>query len=335
MCCISIIITCYNIEAYIEKCINSIKNQTYKNLQIIIVDDGSTDNTLNKINKVAELDNRITIISKQNNGVQSARIDGLQESRGKYILFVDGDDWLEKNAVEILYKKAKENDAQIVYYNYYYANSNGKKNVCKMPKLKINKEYEFLKETLNTNLQPGLCLKFIKREFINDKNIVFPQNTEFGEDLATTVLIAVNKPIVDYVNEPLYYYFQRENSVTQNITDKVLTISTSLELIYKYLNDYNLYEKFKDEYEFLVYNHIYICRVISQSYKSKFHREFAILWRSKNIKISNNLSYKSYLSNQSFMRKFKLLCYNKNYQLGRTYSVITEFIKNIIKKVFQ
>ena len=96
---VSVIIAAYNIEKYIQRCIESVVNQSEREIEIIIVNDGSTDNTLNIINKVNELDDRIIVINKKNQGLIEARKTGLKYANGEFILFLDGDDWLENNCI--------------------------------------------------------------------------------------------------------------------------------------------------------------------------------------------------------------------------------------------
>ena len=110
---ISIIVPVYNVEKYIKKCIDSIINQTYKNLEIILVDDGSPDNCGKICDEYAEKDKRIKVIHKENGGLSDARNAGIKIARGCYIGFVDSDDWIDKNMYEKLYKTLKEKDADI------------------------------------------------------------------------------------------------------------------------------------------------------------------------------------------------------------------------------
>ena len=118
---VSVIIAAYNIEEYIERCIESVINQSEIEIEIIIVNDGSTDNTLNIIKKMSDLDERIIIINQKNQGLVEARKRGLKNANGKFILFLDGDDWLENNCVEELYKTAIDKNADVVLYNAYKA----------------------------------------------------------------------------------------------------------------------------------------------------------------------------------------------------------------------
>ena len=123
---VSIIVAAYNIEDYIKRCMYSIVNQTFKDIEIIVVNDGSTDNTLNIINDFAKNDARIKIIDKKNGGLIEARKSGLEIASGEYILFLDGDDWLHLEAIEKLYQEAKKDNFDIVLYNFYLAYDNNK-----------------------------------------------------------------------------------------------------------------------------------------------------------------------------------------------------------------
>ena len=114
---ISIIIPIYNVEKYLEKCLDSILNQTYKNLEIILIDDGSTDNSPNICNSYCEKDKRIKIIHKNNEGVSSARNKGIELSKGKYIVFIDSDDYVSNEHIEVLYDCIISNNVDLVISN--------------------------------------------------------------------------------------------------------------------------------------------------------------------------------------------------------------------------
>lgn len=122
---VSIIVPVYNVENYIFKCLSSIINQSYKNLEILIVDDGSEDNSINIAKEL--IDGRCVILKKENGGLSSARNYGLKRATGSYIMFVDSDDWLEKNAIELLLTNIKKNNADIVQGEAIYFYENHKK----------------------------------------------------------------------------------------------------------------------------------------------------------------------------------------------------------------
>ena len=111
---ISVIIIAYNIEEYIERCLKSVLMQSLSEIEIIIINDGSTDNTLKIINELVINDNRVKIINKKNSGIIEARKSGIEIASGEYILFVDGDDWLELNACDRLYEIATENNLDLI-----------------------------------------------------------------------------------------------------------------------------------------------------------------------------------------------------------------------------
>lgn len=116
---VSVVVPVYNVKAYLEKCINSILNQTYENLEIIIVDDGSTDGSSDICDQFLKKDNRVFVIHKENGGVVSARQAGIDKAKGEYVIAIDSDDWIEPIMISELYTLAIENDADIVSSGYY------------------------------------------------------------------------------------------------------------------------------------------------------------------------------------------------------------------------
>ena len=116
---ISVIIPIYNVEEFLPKCIDSVLNQTLKNVEIILVDDGSTDNSSIICDEYALLDNRITVIHKKNEGLSASRNIGIDVAKGNYLAFVDSDDWIEESMFEIMYNTIVTNDADMVVCNYY------------------------------------------------------------------------------------------------------------------------------------------------------------------------------------------------------------------------
>lgn len=128
---ISIIIPVYNIEKYLSRCIESVLDQTYQNLEAIFVNDGSTDNSLKILEEYQKKDKRIKIINKENAGSGAARNDGIEQSKGEYLAFLDSDDWYEKDFLERLYKNLKENNSEIAMCNpkMVYNNKERNKNI--------------------------------------------------------------------------------------------------------------------------------------------------------------------------------------------------------------
>ena len=116
---ISIIVPIYNAEKFLNKCIKSILKQTFENFELILVNDGSTDKSLDICNKYAKSDKRIKVINKKNEGSVLARKRGIKEAKGDYVIFVDADDWISINALEVINEEINNNNADVIVFNYY------------------------------------------------------------------------------------------------------------------------------------------------------------------------------------------------------------------------
>ena len=212
---ISIIVPIYNVEKYLEKCIESLLNQTYKNIEILLIDDGATDRCPQICDKYMEKDKRIKVIHKDNGGLSDARNVGIEIANGKYIGFVDSDDYVEKDMYEFLYKNIKENNADIAICGRYINNADGRQIIDANPNLFIIMD---TKEALiNLNSYKGFdmsaCDKIYKKELF--ENIRFP----FGkkcEDYYTMYKVFDKANKIIYNSNPKYHYFQRENSISRN-----------------------------------------------------------------------------------------------------------------------
>ena len=210
---VSVIIPAYNIEDYIGRCLDSIISQTYKNLEIIMVDDGSRDHTGEILDNYAKKDRRIKVIHKENGGVSSARNKGIEVAEGDYIGFIDGDDLIEPEMYKILVDLLEEEDADIAHCGYqmvfpdrvdYYHNT-GKK--------KIQTTEEGLKDLLSGEIiEPGLVNKLYKKELI--KNCRLDETVKINEDLLMNYqLFKLSQKSVYYDITP-YSYMIRSSSAT-------------------------------------------------------------------------------------------------------------------------
>lgn len=237
---ITIIIPIYKVENHLSKCIESIINQTYKNLEIILVNDNSPDTCPDICDKFASQDKRIKVIHKSNNsGVSAARNLGLDRATGEYISFVDGDDWIELNMIEVMYSLIKEDNSDIAMcgYSLVYPNKyveSDQRNIRK----KMN-NIEALKEILVGSVKGFLVNKLFKRNIFND--IEVPEDMDIFEDLYTCCNILTSKRKIVYVSSSLYNYVQNADSVTndlskyfhENGTLKAITVLNSIKKIYK------------------------------------------------------------------------------------------------------
>lgn len=211
---VSVIIPVYNVEKYICECIESVINQTYKNLQIIIINDGSTDNSKNLCNKYANKDNRIIIVNKKNGGAASAKNIGIDIAEGDYIAFLDGDDYLNLDAIEYMVNLIENYNSDIAHCDFYevYKNKNREEDVIKA-EVKVLETEEMLRKLL-TDWKTGLFTnKMFKKEVI--KGIHFIEGRCIDDDFFTYKCIMKSKSIV-VSNKITYNYRMRLSSVMQS-----------------------------------------------------------------------------------------------------------------------
>ena len=247
---ISIVVPIYNMEKYLDKCINSIINQTYKNIEIILVDDGSTDKSSKIINKYKKLDKRIKAYYKKNGGLSDARNYGIDKATGEYIGFIDSDDYIEKNMYETLYNNIiKYNaDISVVGFNVVYESTDIKNRVEYQEvtdKLEIYNRKEAFDLLFDANKFGNFAWnKLYKKELF--KNIKYPLCKKM-EDLGTTYkLVEISNKIV-YEPLKLYNYFQRSGSIMNN---KDLKFMKDI-----YLLSYERFIYYDNKYGFNIDNH--------------------------------------------------------------------------------
>lgn len=236
---ITIIIPVYNVECFLVRCLDSVIGQSYKNLEILVIDDGSTDSSGIICDKYAERDNRIKVIHKKNGGLSSARNVGLDSAHGEYVSFIDSDDFISSEFVEHLLQTIKKSEADIAFcdYTFYYSvEPTCERHQSGRDVLYIGKE-SIMKNFYNHNCGISViaCNKLYKRDLF--ENIRFPVGRLY-EDEATTYIVFYSSKRVVYLKESLYYYFQRPGSITKDkLTEKNLSIFIALkEVIDFYLN---------------------------------------------------------------------------------------------------
>ena len=254
---ISIIIPIYKVEQYLDKCIQSIINQTYKNLQIILVNDGSPDKCGKICDEYALKDNRIEVIHKINGGLSDARNVGIGRAKGKYIGFVDSDDYIEKDMYENMYNLLEERNADVCICNFYNVIENN--NIIKNPNNGIQEynKIDILKEILlDKQIQSYAWNKLYKSELFD--NVKYPVGKKY-EDIGTTfyILEKCNKVVV--TDLPKYYYLNRIDSIVNNLSEQ--TVIDYVDLINE------RYDYIENKYsELRRYNIYYLARTLITAY---------------------------------------------------------------------
>ena len=307
----SIIVPVYNVEEYLEKCLDSLVNQKYNNYEIIIVNDGSSDNSEKIIEKYKNKYKKlIKSYNKKNGGLSSARNYGIKKSTKEYLLFVDSDDYIELNTLEVLNKELLKNNSDIIVFNYNA----------------IYKNYNVVINTFNNNIKdiskkylignPSACNKLVKKELLIKNKIEFPEGLYY-EDLATTPKFIKYTKNISFINEALYNYLVRDNSITNksNYNKKMDDIFKVCKSIKEELNN-----KYFEEVEYIYIEHLLrnaSLRFISYKKYEKV-KEIRNIIKKDFPKWNKNKYYKNYYS-----KKQKIMC---NLIMNKMY-----FIINLIK----
>lgn len=214
---ISVIIPVYNIENYIAKCIESVQNQTYDNIEIILVNDGSTDHSEEVCVSYAQIDERVTYLTKENGGPSSARNKGIDCAKGEYLFFVDGDDFIAPDTLEKLYERVVADHSQIVLCGVTRVGRDNRISELFEPPNGVITGFEALKMAYGEDNGVLYCSLIVNKLYQRRlfTHIRFPEG-KFHEDEATVYKLLDQCATVSLISEPFYYYLNRENS-TMNL----------------------------------------------------------------------------------------------------------------------
>ena len=327
---ISIIIPVYNMEKFIPRCLESLVNQTLKDIEIIVVNDGSTDNSLELLNEYKNKDSRIVVIDKANSGVSEARNTGIKKATGEYIGFVDPDDWIKKEMYEKLYNTAKDNDCDVVMCNFIKSFNDGR---YENEKIEVTKNKVIEKPLLNELNAINLCLSvwkgIYKRSLIIDNNIQFPKEIIIGEDKIFNMIALGKCNRFYYVDGNYYYYYYNNNGAVRtyrkNFLEQQLALIEKQEEILKNMEVSNMFiEKLNAQYIDNILLSIY--NQFNCNEKNSF---------IDNLKFSRKLVYddrtQKYLNRKySFttsMEKVRYFCFK-----NKLYIFLSAYYKNYAKK---
>lgn len=299
---ISIIVPVYNSEKYLEKCISSLIYQTYKNLEIILVNDGSTDKSKDVINKFFKKDSRIKVINKKNSGVSDTRNIGINASSGDYLLFVDSDDYIDPEYVEKSVQYIELNNLDYLKCSYIELVGSIENRISYYNSRIFTKE-EIIHEISISDNFSSIGGVFVNKNIIINNNIVFNNKYKHGEDLLFNYNCIIKSNKVGYLNKCNYYYVKNNDSVSNSI---------KIENVYKYADD-NL----------SVINKL---NKIDSTYKSnKLLKKLNLVAKKCvfNCKV-NYKEYKKFLKYIYTNEKFACLLYNVNFKkiVDNRYNII-------------
>lgn len=305
---VSVILPVYNVDEYLKECLDSVVNQTLNDIEIICINDGSTDSSLAILNEYAQKDDRFVVLSQENQGQGVARNNGIELAKGKYIQFVDPDDWIELNMLETLYNFAEEHNSQVVKFDYkeYNQFSGVYKKIDFIKSIKKRYNYNLLKipyynwrilkKGCLMNLELHVWTHFYLTQYIKTNNIQFAP-TRIGEDhlFADGAILLASQ--IDYLNKFLYIYRQREGSAVHIKSDINFDIFEDVSLLKDFIISHNLYSELKEEFN------EYAKKIISHNYHKVPNESLHNYEQMSKNYFKNNKEFKKYCSKRTLMEK--------------------------------
>ncbi|MUP45428.1 glycosyltransferase family 2 protein [Gramella sp. BOM4] len=318
---VSVIIPAYNAERFIEKCLRSICNQTYTNLEIIVLNDGSSDSTEKLAKQFSEKDNRVTLITKENSGTYSTRKLGIFYSTGQVILNVDADDYLELDAIMNLVDKMRETKANLVIGNHYHLFRGKKKLISNRLPAKQSK-MELVRSLLTNNIKGYIWGKLYRRELLTDLD--YEVENMLQEDFLANLHVFLTKKVrIAQVDLPVYNYLVHANSANTSknevFIENVIRFNKIAEDL---LRAHDCFEPLKKEFQ------LYKCRnwVV-------YARMGGVLAKDKEfIKNFYKENYTSYSRNRlPVYQNLEMQVYRQNYFAGK---LLTRSFKKIQELIY-
>ena len=334
MCKVSVVVPIYNVEKYIKQCVDSIRNQTLEDIEIILVDDGSPDNCPQICDDYKKLDNRIKVVHKKNGGLSSARNAGMRVATGEYIGFVDSDDYIEVDMYEKMYNTAKKYDVDFVMCDYYkvfekekYQNSLSLEKGLFNKKKIVDRLYNEL--IMREDLEYGPLLSvwncLYKRDFIEKNNLYFDDIVKYCEDNLYSPIVGYNAQSFYYMkNQYLYNYRFNPNSISntfkQEYWDIYVEMNNKLNNYFNNNQDFNFNRQLSLHMIYYTFNYINLLQHSELSFFCKYREAKKALHTNqvkqafKNIK-KINVNY-----------KLKICICMFKYKLCITYMIIRKII---------
>lgn len=244
---VSVIVPVYNVEAYLSKCLDSLLQQTLEQIEIIVVNDGATDRSLTIAEEYGQNYDNVTVYTKKNGGLASARNHGLKYASGEYIAFIDSDDWVSPEMLQTLYEKGKKEGSDIVVCDIEQVDENG--NSFVIPQL--DETIGDLKKAHMT-ASPGFCNRIFKKDFLDRVGFRFFEGI-FFEDLAVHATLVAQAENISYVNKGFYKYFVRQGSITRQTekNDKLLDAFLSVDYLYDNFTALQNRDEYLEELEYI------------------------------------------------------------------------------------
>ena len=305
---VSLIIPVYNVENYLDKCLKSVEGQTYKDTEVIIVNDGSTDNSPKIIEDYVSQNENFHCYTIKNSGIGGARNFGLTKATGEYIVFLDSDDYITEDCLEKFVAAAQKNDSDIVVCNSYDVTEDG--NIILLSENNINNDTTSLLQSPQILLnRPCAWGKMYRKSLFENLSYV---SREWYEDLRLTPKLFLKSAKITYIDDALFFYVQRAGSVMNNPkVARNLEIIAAFEDVISYFKQNGFYEKFKEEFDCLIVEHVLIA-AITRVVMSNGEERKSVLSKLQNFLLQfDGLYGNKYVSSLGFNKKL-ILFFNKN-----------------------
>lgn len=315
---VSVIVPVYNVEKYLEKCLNSLVNQTLENIEIIIVNDGTKDNSEEIIKKFIEkYPQKIVYLKKENGGLSDARNYGIPYAKGEYIAFLDSDDYVEKDMYKEMYELAKKENSDMVECDFLWEYSNKTRE-------DIGQVYNGKKEMIE-KVRVVAWNKLIRRSIFEKTQIQFPKGLRY-EDVEFTYKLIPHLNKVSFLKKTYIHYIQRENSISNLQNERTKEIFTVLDNVIAYYKENNFYDEYKDELEY-VYTRYLLCssllRMVKIEDKNTRKNMLKITWKNLNTKFPDWKNNKILKKNKTLKDRYMKSVNKFTYKI---YCTILHFI---------
>ena len=312
---ITVIVPVYNVEKYLSKCLDSLINQTFKPLKILVINDESSDSSFDIIqNYKNQYPDKIDVIDQKNHGIAYVRNVGIKNVNTKYLAFLDSDDYIDLDMYEKMYNKAQQNDSDMVVSNFVWEYSD---------KEKLGLDGPYLPhQDMLVKLMATLWNKLYKTSVIEKSGVLFPNGLRYEDAYFLYCLTPfINK--IDFIDTPFVHYVQRDGSITHNHNDKVKDMISVFEQILVFYKENNLYDEYYDELEYLFVK-FFLGNSFLRTVKIKDKNE-----RNITLNLSWEILIKNF-PNYSKNKYFKILGGNKN----RYFSIVKKWNYKILAALF-
>lgn len=279
---VSVIVPFYNVEGYIEKCLTTLVNQTLQDIEIILVNDGSKDRSINIVEKfIKEYPKKIVYLEKENGGLSDARNYAMPYAKGEYIAFLDSDDYVEKDMYQKMYDLAINENSDMVECDFYWEYPD-------KTKKDIGKIYNTKKEMIE-KMRVVAWNKLIKREILENTKIKFPKGYRY-EDVEFAYKLVPYIEKVSFLKEPCIHYIQREGSISNSQNERTKEIFDVLQHVIDYYKENGIYEDYKTELEYIYVRYAFcssLRRIVKIQNENIQEELLNLTWNNVNEKFPN------------------------------------------------